>query len=89
MVFKECAINCPQSSGFHAINMNNPKNEELRCYGYIRNLWKLSAFKNILYPPFDLKQIIRSYFCEEIIYLLDVAGNHWKINLDLIIANSE
>jgi len=83
MEFKECTIDCQESGTFKAINMSQPKNEELGCHGYIRNLWKLPQFNGILYPPDYLIQIIRSYFCEETIHLLSPNGSgHWRINLD-------
>ena len=92
MQFNESTIRCPETGIFRALNMNDPEKEKLVnlvCFGYIRNLWKLQEFKDLMFPPFCLIQIIRNYISSEMIHLFEeVNGSHWKIDIDQIISNS-
>ena len=89
MKFNESTIRCPESGYFHAINMNDPEKEHFLCFGYIRKLWKLQDFQDLIFPPFYLSQIIRNYISFEMVHLLEmVDGGHWKIGIDQIISNS-
>eukprot|EP01084_Bolivina_argentea_P196140 336297_1 len=54
MKFTESQVKCPRIVPFKAINMNNAKREQLLCFGYIRYLWSMPSFKDIINIPFSL-----------------------------------
>eukprot|EP01084_Bolivina_argentea_P262905 444806_1 len=64
----------------------NVKRGNLLSVGYIRNLWKAPSFKQMLFPPPCLTNIISSYCDSQCdVHLLESNGTHWKIALDEIL----
>merc|ERR1712130_407914 len=59
------------SSGtFRAVIPSNKMNEELTVFGFVRRLWKNKDFKQLLFPPFYLIQIIAFFYNEEYLHLI-------------------
>ena len=87
MQFKKCTIRCPAYDNYHAISMNDGFDADLLTFGYIRDVWKLSEFSSILYPPEGLIKLMATYCSTEFIHLIAWKGNHCKIALIDILQN--
>ena len=81
MEFSECKIMCPEANNYHAINMSDRGNADLLMFGYIRDLWELSEFSDILYPPDGLIKLMAMFCSTEVIHLISEHGEHCKIAL--------
>ena len=86
MKFKQSTIPCPVKTNYHAINMNDKGIADLVIFGYIRDIWKLSEFSDVSYPPDGVIKLMVMFYSTEYIHLIaKESGDHWKVALDDIL----
>eukprot|EP00483_Globobulimina_turgida_P010456 UN10477 len=85
MDFKQCKLKCPMKSKFNAVIVDNFENHQL-VVGYVKDLWRMKKFANIMYPPKEVINIIQRYYYNQEIHLF-ADKSHWKVNVDDILNN--
>ena len=86
-VFKESKVECPGNRGGQVFTINDPKQDELAVFGYIRSQWSKCQIYAHLFPPRYLIKIMSKYYMNEWIYLIEDKGQYWKIDVFDIINN--
>eukprot|EP01084_Bolivina_argentea_P099530 178905_1 len=68
-------------------NHYDPKNDEIVCSKWIKNLWCFHReFRNVQIPPTVLVKLVSIYFGNEMFYIWENGtGNNYKVNIDLIL----
>lgn len=86
-VINKCKIKCPARGSMRSIAFDNEQKMGLITFGFIRNLWKNKAFKNMIYLPVYLIELVQIYAITEELHLF--WGNlHWTIQIDDILNNT-
>eukprot|EP01084_Bolivina_argentea_P107509 192221_1 len=83
----KCNIACPVKGLYYAVNMSDEQRHDLLCVGYINDVWKSPSICSLVKLPLYLINIIKGYYNNEYIHLIERYGDHWKIPLDNIIMN--
>ena len=85
-------IVCPLVRGyFHCIMLNEDKNDDTICKGYIRQCWNdnQEINKTLQILPWYLIKLIQSYFSDQILHLFETYEKigHWRIKMNDILKN--
>eukprot|EP01084_Bolivina_argentea_P177395 306772_1 len=88
--FRKSKVKLPKSDldRCNAVITNNKCNDELLTFGFIRICYKSNTFIKLQYLPVYLIQLIGKWVCYQNIHIIADNGEHWKINVDCIIASA-
>ena len=81
--FYKSKLKCPLKRRYHAVITGDLSRDNLLCYGYIRQCYKMNQFKEMLLPlpPSEIIQLIIKWVFNEDIHLIAwLKGDHWKIS---------
>ena len=86
-------IKCPLSGNNNICRLGGEINNELLVIGWIRNLFKIKQFNNLIIPPMHIMKMIKNWYDQEMIHWLwkgqyiDQKYQHYAINCKYILSS--